>query len=350
MRVFIVALCLAAGPSDGPPSADTRSDADAPSSGGTPAPASRVSVEARYAAARAAEAALNHAEAWAAYGEVLDAEPAGPRATAARARREWLDARRDPDGKWRGARALDEVRRGVVDAAERRPAVEALWGASDVAPVVRAEAGLWLALDEPSTALPVTTELWAARATLPRSIRAQAGRAHARALAAAGDVAAAEGVEAELRAEFAVPVTGQTEVARVTRAAERAWLGRVSGVVVALYGMLVLPALVRVPAVLRAGERPLPWGALPILVLSLGGGWVADRWDSGAGRMFPAFALVFVAVHVVAALAARGADTLAPGAAATAYRAFLGVGAALVTLSGAYLVLARYDALLLAGL
>jgi hypothetical protein len=176
MRVFIVALCLAAGPSDGAPSAETRSGAEAPSSGDTRAPASRVSVEARYAAARAAEAALNHAEAWEAYGEVLEAEPEGPRATAARVRREWLDARRDPDGTWRGARALDEVRRGGVDAAERRPAVEALWGASDVAPVVRAEAGLWLALDEPSSALPVTTELWAARATVPRSIRARPPR------------------------------------------------------------------------------------------------------------------------------------------------------------------------------
>lgn len=261
------------------------------------------SHQALYLQARTAESEHRWAEAVAACTGAIEANPTGPRTPTCRERLAWLQARRDPDGSFRGLTALQGVRRDYRTLAPDEAVRRVVPVAEDpgVAELVRTDARVWLARDalerrnDPEAALAWTAPVLAEH-TGP--LRASAVGLHARALATLGRGAEALEVEAEIRVD-PVNKTRRTPAETILFEQRTALAARVSAGVIALF------ALVSAPLAWRhgRGQHPVAW--IPLLVLAGGAGLIAEQWAEGAGAATPWMALGFVGVNLLAGPALR---------------------------------------------
>ena len=152
---------------------------------------------------------------------------------------------------------------------------------------------------------------------------------HAEVLAKLGRVDEARSVEERIKVATEAP--RPTAVDQQVQARRRDRLAVASGVGLGVFGVVGLPL-----AALgwRREPRPTPWGLLPLLVLGLGAGAIAELYTAGGGRAVPPLVALFVVLHLVAAGGMRQI-----GAERPALRVAFGLLAALATLGGAFLVL-----------
>jgi hypothetical protein len=238
--------------------------------------------------ARAAERTGQAEAEWLACEAVL--LEAGPEAgqQACRARMDWLDARRDPDGGLRGLQELLDLHqgRGPAETGARSQRLARLAEDPRVSERVRHEAALLLArraLQENAPAddiLRWTDPLWAALAThRDADLRRQVADLHGRALTRAGRLDEAAAVEATLQGlRAAHPVEGPALDRRIHLQGQ---LRTGSWLALGLCGLLGLPGLLR-----RPWPRAWPGGLVPLSVV--GGGMaalVALRGDPGLGTL-----------------------------------------------------------------
>jgi hypothetical protein len=257
------------------------------------------------AAARAAEAerGADPAAAVAACDEALAVLPDGPRAGWCVERRAFLDARRDPDGGFRGWRALEEARRSGADRGAQRAAIEALVAGEGVAEATRREAWGWLADDalrrqnDPEEALRWSAPL-IALPDLPLDERRRYRIVHARALAALGRWDEARAVEAEV---LVLP-TGRrpSPVDQAARDVRRRGLAEGAAGVL---GALVLTAAARA-GVRRPVGGARGWG--PLAVGLLGAGGILVAWDASNVGLFATVAAGLAITHALAYAAGSG--------------------------------------------
>lgn len=259
----------------------------------------------------------------------IEVLPTGPRAARCERRIVWFDARRDADGGFDVWSQLDVVRRDTwkTDPDGARTAVTGLRDSADATPLLRAEAGLWLAddaltrLQDPGLALTDTTPLHDTRAALDDEHRRDVTLTHALALARAGKTAEAAAVEAE------ATVPGNPRTTPVGQEQERARRERVRQASWASIGLFVAAGLT---GAWRSTGTPRPWGLLPAGLGVLGAWAIADAWDPGTGDAMASFAPAVVGIHLLSARAQRG--TQAP-----AGRFVLGLLAFLASFAAAWL-------------
>lgn len=271
------------------------------------------------AADQAAKAELDHnfQGAVEACQAAILALPTGPRAERCKRRVAWFDARRDTDGGFDLWSRLDEVRRTTwtEDPDGARAQVAAVRDDAQATPLLRAEAGLWLAHDalarrrDPALALTDTTPLYDVRSALDDTHRRDVVLAHAQALVQAGRAEQAKAVEKEALVaggSIATPVDQTLLRQRHDRLRTASWAA------LALFGAASLGVGGRQRPVLR------PWALLPMAVALVGAYGIATSWDAGTGDAILWMSAPLVGIHVLTARAqqatSRGALRVAIGA------------------------------------
>lgn len=296
------------------------------------------------AAATTAERAGHAGEAVRLCTEAIAALPDGPRARRCAERVAYLEARRDADGSFAGWDALAAVRKTYGDQAPeaRRSAVVALLAREGLSEATRSEAALWLAADDldrrrdPAAALAASTPVYDARTALDEATRLRAVLLQATALAKLGRFDEASAVEEEVRVAAAWP--------RATPVQAEARRQRLAFGVPVAWGLMGLFGLAALPLAARGLRRPsVPWGLLPLLLLT-GLTWLlVYQRDDAADEAFPAMTAGFVVVHALTAVAR-------PATGSAALRGLLAALSALATGAVAYLALHATNTLAWVGL
>lgn len=276
-----------------------------------------------------AELARDWAGAVTACQTAITALPTGPRAARCARRVAWFDARRDLDGGFDLWTQLDIVRRETwkADPERARSEVARLRDDPQATPLLRAEAGLWLANDalsrrkDPALALNDTTPLYEARAALDDEHRKNVVLTHALALVQVGRADEAKAVEKEALVaggSLATPVDEALITQHHARVRSASWSALALFVAAAGLGAW------------RAVGQPRPWALLPMGVGLAGAYVIATSWDPGTGDAVLWMCPPLVGIHLLAGRAQHG-TTSALG------RASIGALAAVASFAAAWL-------------
>jgi len=181
--------------------------------------------------------------------------------------------------------------------------VRALWGAATTPTLVRAEAGIWLALraldrDDVAEGLAVTEALVALQISEP-TLAGRATELRAAALVAAGREAEATALEPPPSPD----VPSLTRAQRIARDLRRGRLARAAAWATGIGGIALLPGI----AGWVGRDRPRPWGLIPLLIAAVGGWLVAEAWEVGAGDAILPFTAGAAVLHLLALGVGRAA-------------------------------------------
>jgi hypothetical protein len=283
------------------------------------------------AAERAAKAELDRdwPGAVAACQEAITTLPTGPRAARCERRVAWFDARRDLDGGFDLWTGLDTVRRETwrADPDGARVQVTALRDDAQATPLLRAEAGLWLANDalarkkDAALALTDTTPLYDARAGLDDEHRKTVVLTHALALVQVGRADEAKAVEKEALVaggSLATPVDEALITQQRARVRRASWSALGLFVAASLWGAW------------RAVGQPKPWALLPMGVGLVGAYVIGTSWDAGSADAVLWMSAPLAGIHLLAGRAQHGTPS-AVG------RATIGLLAAVASFAAAWL-------------
>ncbi|MFM2162847.1 MAG: hypothetical protein RLZZ383_2359 [Pseudomonadota bacterium] len=257
------------------------------------------------AAARAAEAE-RRAEpeaALVACAEAIDLLPQGPRSMWCSERIAFLEARRDPDGGFRGWTALERTRRSFADRATQRAEILSLVAGEGVGERARREAFLWLADDallrlaDPDEAARWSGPL-ASTPDLPEEERRRYRVLHARVLAARGQWEEAAAVEADV-----LVAPGGRRLSPVETAARDAWRALATrGAAAWTFGFAVVSVL----RGFRGRPAALGPGGWPLVVGWASAAATALSWEASNDALFVSVGGGLAAVHALAWLGGSG--------------------------------------------
>lgn len=268
------------------------------------AAARAIAGEELYREALRAEREGNYERAIAACGELERESQESPRIPACQRRTEALERRRDLDGSFASWSELQRVREGfrALPPEAREAAVAEIVARDSAAPVVRAEAALWLAKGALDAGEPEAALAWLDRRpeTEEEGLEAKDKQLRALALAALGRGEEARALQAQVRVE--AKAGGERPTPVDAALSERRWqkIALVASACVALFAALTAPIALRGFRSGRTDPRQIvPMGALPILVSSVFAYGIAEGWQRGAGVALPYMCAGSLAVHLL---------------------------------------------------
>lgn len=235
---------------------------------------------------RSAETRGEYPRAYRACSAAIMANPHGSRVPYCSRRLAWMDARRSTGGSLDALEAFQSIRARYTTLGREasKQQVLVLDERTDLSATLASDVRLWLARDalnhgpDPEQAVAHLEPLWQRRGTLPEASAREVGLVFSNALAAAGRLERSREVESTLRTPDTENTMSITE--RYETLQRRRDLGLLSGVCIALYGVLSTPAFLRGLPLLR---RVRPIGVVILGVACAGAALLTYQWEPGSG-------------------------------------------------------------------